>query len=297
MPHDIAQDLNPQQLSDFAIVAWSWGEAFMPRLVAAAAIMVVGYVVAGWTQRALQGVLAGVHRLDPTLKPLFAAVARYAVMIVVVIAALSQLGIETASLLAVLGAAGLAIGLALQGTLSNIAAGIMLLWLRPFRAGDYIEVGGQGGTVEEVGLFGCQLRTFDGLFLFLPNSTIWNAALKNHTRNAGRLVSLNLTIPGAAEIEHVRAVLLALAAKVPDVLPAPEPQLFVESFAGGTFVLNLMMWTTPDGAGAVERTVIKAAKEALDALGDNFKPTQITRAVPADADPSRFFYRRIARGA
>src|SRR4029077_20533207 len=97
---------------------------------------------------------------DPPLGPILAAGVRYSIVILVIVIGLAQLGIQTTSLLAVLGAAGLAIGLALQGTLSNIAAGIMLLWLRPFHVGDQIKVGTQSGAVEEIGLFVCQLRTF-----------------------------------------------------------------------------------------------------------------------------------------
>src|SRR5690348_6661370 len=169
MPNDV----NPQTLTHLADVTWQWAETFLPRLLAAAAMLVAGFIVAGWVERALRRLLGGVGHVDPTLKPILGAAARYTVVILTVIAALSQLGIQTASLLAVVGAAGLAVGLALQGTLSNIAAGIMLLWLRPFHLGDYIEVAGQSGAVQEIGLFVCQLKTFDGLFLFLPNSAIW----------------------------------------------------------------------------------------------------------------------------
>ena len=134
---------------------------------------------------------------------------RYAVLILVLIVALSQVGIQTASLLAVVGAAGLAIGLAWQGTLSNFAAGLMLLWLRPFRIGDFIEVGAIAGTVREMGLFACHLETFDGMFLFAPNSAIWNNLLKNHTRNAGRLVSIDVTVSSNADIDRARDILAA----------------------------------------------------------------------------------------
>ncbi|MDE2229585.1 MAG: mechanosensitive ion channel family protein [Alphaproteobacteria bacterium] len=278
-----------QQLTHFADTAWQWAAAFVPHLAAAVAVLVAGAFVAGWFDRALRRALANVTHIDSTLKPVLAAVTRYAVLVLVAIVALSQLGVQTASLLAVVGAAGLAIGLALQGTLSNIAAGIMLLWLRPFRIGDYIEVGGQGGAVEEIGLFSCRLRTFDGLYLFLPNSAIWNAPLKNHTRNGGRLLSIDVSLPGTTDLERARQALLDVAAKTAGVLPAPPPQAFFASFAGGALVLSLTVWTTAQGAGAVERGIVEGVKRALDALGDNFKPAQIVRTVPPDADPSRFF--------
>jgi small conductance mechanosensitive channel len=281
-------DLGNEQLIHLTDVAWQWAETFLPRLVAALIILVVGYLVAGWIERATRSLLARVQHIDPTLKPILAALARYAVLVVLIIAALSQLGIQIASLLAVLGAAGLAVGLALQGTLSNIAAGIMLLWLRPFHVGDYIEVGGQGGMVEELGLFGCRLRTFDGLFLFLPNSSVWNAALKNHTYNDARMVSIGISLAGVADPDLARRALLDMAQTLPHVLRAPAPRVFVENFAGGTLALSLTIWTAPKCAGEVERTIIEQAKQVLDAMGDNFKPTAITRTVPPDTDPSRF---------
>ena len=289
------QDVNPQQLTHWADVSWQWAAGFVPRLLAALAILVAGFVVAGWIERALRRLLGGVGHVDPTLKPVLGAATRYSVIVLTVIVALSQLGIQTASLLAVVGAAGLAVGLALQGTLSNIAAGIMLLWLRPFRVGDYIEVGGQNGAVEEIGLFNCRLRTFDGLYLFLPNSAIWNTPLKNDTRNGGRLLSVDVGLSAAAELERARRTLVDVTAKLPGVMPAPAPHAFLASFAGGAPVLSLMVWTTAHDAGAVERSIVETIKRALDALGDEFKPTQIVRTVPPDADPSRFLGDPIAR--
>src|SRR5262250_879923 len=156
MPQDSAQ----QKLTALAEMAWHWAEVFLPRLTAAIVILVLGFLLAGWIGRWVQRLL-GNARIDPTLRPTLAAAARYSIIILVIVLGLAQLGFQTASLLA---AAGLAIGLALQGTLSNIAAGIMLLWLRPFHVGDFIEVGNpvagsQSGAVEEIGLFICKLRT------------------------------------------------------------------------------------------------------------------------------------------
>lgn len=284
----MSNDVTLQHLTHMADVIWQWAETFMPRVLASLAILVAGFIVAGWIERALRRLLGGVGHVDPMLKPILGAAVRYAIVILTMIVALSQLGIQTASLLAVVGAAGLAVGLALQGTLSNIAAGIMLLWLRPFRIGDYIEVGGQSGTVEEIGLFNCRLRTFDGLFLFMPNSAIWNTPLKNDTRNGGRLLNVDVNLPATADLERARKTLIEVATKVPGVMSAPAPQTFLASFAGGALVLSLMVWTTAYDVGKVERAIVEGIKRALDALGDDFKPTQIVRTVPPDNDPSRF---------
>ena len=287
-------DINAQHITHFADLAWSWMVVFLPRFLAAAAILIVGFIVVGWADRALRRVLAHAHHVDVALKPILISLVRYTALIFVIIGALSQIGIQTTSLLAVIGAAGLAIGLALQGTLSNIAAGIMLLWLRPFQIGDFIEVGGQSGAVEEIGLFVCELRTYDGLFLFVPNSAIWNAALKNYTRNGGRLVTVNVAVPIGADLDRARQTLLDVAARTPSARHEPAPAVFVDNVGGGVMVLNLMVWTTPQGAGTVERAIVEGVKRALEALGDKFAPSQIVRVTPPDTDPSRYLEGREA---
>ena len=134
----------------------------------------------------------------------------------------------------------------------------------------------------------CQLRTFDGLFLFLPNSSIWNQPLKNHTRNGGRLISVNIGVPATADIARVQQTLVDIAAKTPSALPDRPPKVFIDKVDGGNLILNLMVWSAPQGAGDIERKIIEASKQAIEALGENLKPTQIVRAVPPDSDPSRF---------
>jgi small conductance mechanosensitive channel len=292
------QDISGQQLTYFADMAWHWAEAFLPRLFAAALIFLVGFWLAGWIARQVRRLLGDVQ-IDPTLRPILGTVARYTIIVLVVVLGLTQLGVQTTSLLTLLGAAGLAIGLALQGTLSNIAAGIMLLWLRPFHVGDYIEVGsqasgGQSGAVEEIGLFACQLRTFDGLFLMMPNSAIWNQPLKNHTRNTGRLIGINVSVPATADLDRVRKTLVDVAVNSRRALSQPPPRVFIDNFISGSVVLTLMVWAVPQGAGDLERTIIEGAKLALDALGEGHKPMQITRTVPPDSDPSRFLEGRRA---
>jgi small conductance mechanosensitive channel len=283
-------DLNPSHLTGAADLVWAWAASFLPNLVTALAILVAGILVANWSQRALRRFLARISHIDATVNLFLASMLRYVVLVLVIVAALTQVGVQTTSLLAVLGAAGLAIGLALQGTLSNIAAGLMLLWLRPFHLGDFIEVpsvAGVAGRVREIGLFVCQLETFDGLFLFVPNSSLWNAPLKNHTRNAARIISINVALPAAADVDCARTALLAMAAKDARLLKAPAPAVFLDNFTGGHLILTLVCWTTPLDAGAVQRAVIENARAALAALGPEFAPQMVTRTVPTDADPSR----------
>jgi small conductance mechanosensitive channel len=280
--------LTPTHLDRLAEVAWTWAAAFLPRLVAAVLILVIGTIVARWVSRAVYDISQRTTHIDPTLRPVLASMIRYAVLILVLIVALSQVGIQTASLLAVVGAAGLAIGLALQGTLSNFAAGLMLLWLRPFRIGDFIEVGAIAGTVREMGLFACHLETFDGMFLFAPNSAIWNTPLKNHTRNAGRLVSIDVTVASNADIDRARDILVAMAERDSRVLKMPPPHVFVDSLTGTGLLLNLRIWASHDDVGELQHTFIEQAMHELEDAGiEALQPQQVVRIIPPDSDPSR----------
>ena len=280
--------LNPQHLDRVADLAWSWAATFLPRLVVAGIILAIGLLVARWVSRAVYDISRRTKHIDPTLQPILASLTRYAILILVLIAALSQVGIQTASLLAVVGAAGLAIGLALQGTLSNMAAGLMLLWLRPFRVGDFIEVEGLAGTVHEIGLFASRLQTFDGIYLFAPNSAIWNKALKNHTRDAGRLVSIDVTVPSQAEIDTARDILIRMAKGNERVLRTPQPRVYVESLTEAGLLLNLRVWASHEHVGELQRMIVEQAKRELETSGgESLRPQQVVRVIPPDSDPSR----------
>lgn len=272
-------------LSDFARTST---ELLLPRLIIALTILVAGAVAASWAARAVKAALARTGHIDETARPALAAAARYGVLILTFVVALSQIGVQTASLLAALGAAGLAIGLALQGTLANIAAGIMLLWLRPFRVGDYIEiVGGSpfAGTVKEIGLFACMLETYDGLFVFAPNSAIWTLPLRNHSRTAGRLISFNVGFAPDIDLGRAKAILLEAIGDEPGVLKEPPPDVFVANLTAGAPVATCRFWATHESVGPIQRAMLDAARRALDAAG--LPPNQLTRIIPAEGDPSR----------
>jgi len=277
----------PTAIDSLSTLAWASAASLIPRLIFAILVLVAGSLLARWVASAVGVAMAETGRVDETARPALAAAARYGVLILTFVAALSQLGVQTASLLAALGAAGLAIGLALQGTLANIAAGIMLLWLRPFRVGDYIEIVSAtsfAGVVKEIGLFACLLETYDGLFVFAPNSSLWAVPLRNLSRNAGRLVSFNFGFAPGADMERARAVLLGAIADQPGVLTAPPPQAFVASLTAGAPLATLRFWTARDQVGAVQRAMLNSALRALDAA--DLRPTQVVRTVPPESDPS-----------
>lgn len=274
---------------DYTAMLWNWSENLFPRLLTGIIILIAGYVVASWISQLVRKVLVRSARVDPTVQPVFAAAVRYSILVLVLVSALGQLGVQTASLLAALGAAGLAIGLALQGTLTNIAAGIMLLWLRPFHVGDYIEVPSNNisGTVKEIGLFACLLENFDGIFVFAPNSAVWNAALRNYTRNSGRLISFSVTLPSSTPVEKAREILKSMMEEDSRILDEPRPAVFVDSYdAKNGLVLTTSFRTSHGRAGEVQRDVIDQVRRRLQeaGIGDT---GQIVRKVPADTDPSR----------
>jgi small conductance mechanosensitive channel len=185
-------------------ISTAWIIANVWSVLIAFVVLAAGWVIARVVSGYVATLLSQRLKRDVTIGPLVGQVLRYAILFVTVIIVLGQFGVETASILAVLGAAGLAVALALQGTLSNIAAGIMLLFLRPFNVGDYIDADGIVGTVEEVGLFATQLRTLEGVFLFAPNSKLSNAKITNYSREASRIVELKFDVPRSADLDAVR---------------------------------------------------------------------------------------------
>jgi small conductance mechanosensitive channel len=271
----------PGQLSALAAMAWAWALTFLPRLGAALLILLAGFILAGWAARVIRTVLARTPHVDPTVVPVVGAVVRYGILILVLVAALGQLGVQTASLLAVLGAAGLAIGLALQGTLSNIAAGIMLLYLRPFRVGDYIQADAVAGTVKTVGLFVTELETFDGLFVFAPNSQLWNKSLVNHSRNARRLMSIPIGISYDSDAAQARSILLAMAAEDERILKDPAPMVYVDKYGDNSVDLMFRAWAPNPVFWDTQRTMIEEAKRRLEAAGIEIPfPHRIVHIVP-----------------
>ncbi len=255
------------QVTSLGTLALTWATDFLPRLLTALIILVVGYYAAGWAAQGARGLMTRAPRADKTMVPIVSAVVRYAILIFIVVAALNQLGVQTASVLAILGAAGLAIGLALQGTLANIAAGIMLLWLRPFRVGDYIDSGNVAGTVEEINLFHSRLRTWDGIYKFVPNSQLWNTTLTNYSRNRTRLVLIEFGIAYEDDIAEGRKVLADHAKAHPDVLDDPPVNVVPLSLGDSAVVLQMRAWSTTSRFWDTRWDLTQGGKKALEDAG------------------------------
>ena len=197
-------------------------------IAGAIVLLVVGWTVAGWIRRVIRRTLDSVPVLDETLKPFIANLVRYAVLIFVLIAVLNQFGVQTTSIIAVLAATGLAIGLALQGMLANIASGVMLLFLRPFNVGEYVEAGGIAGTVAEIGLFNTEIKSSAGPGLVVPNSKIWDGPITNFSRNPTRRFDIAVGIGYDDDIDGAMALLKGLLTGDGRVLDDPEPLVVVQ---------------------------------------------------------------------
>lgn len=264
-------DLDPQS----ALLTFQAGLAQLSTLIVsysfsaigAVILLVAGYLIAGIAERSLFSGLGHIKGFDSTLRHFFSQLVRYAILILVVIMVLGQFGVQTASIIAAVGAIGLAIGLALQGTLQNIAAGIMLLVLRPFRIGEYVEVGQVAGTVEEIGLFATRLRAVDGIYILAPNSTLWNQPVRNFNRNGVRRNDIALGIGYDDDIDQARKVLLEIAARDGRVSKQPAPTAFVSELGDSAVGVSLRYWTSAADFLQTKLDLTKLAKERFDAEG------------------------------
>jgi small conductance mechanosensitive channel len=227
-------------------------------VVGAIVLLVVGYIVAGLVERWIAGGLNHIRGFDLTLQQFLATAGRYTVLAFVIVMVLGQFGVQTASIVAAIGAIGLAIGLALQGTLQNIAAGIMLLVLRPFRIGEDVEVGQVTGTVQEIGLFATRLRREDGVYQLAPNSTLWNQPVRNFTRNGVRRNDIVVSLAAGDDVDEAQKALLAIADADPRVQQQPPATTFVSEL--GAVKVTLRYWTAASDFFAVSADLMKAVE-------------------------------------
>lgn len=253
------------------------------RLLSALVIIIVGWSIGNWVQKRIRNI----KRLDATLTTFFGGFLKYVIVAISLITVLGQFGVQTASLLAVLGAAGLAIGLAMQGTLSNVAAGAMMLVLRPFNVGDYIQVGGGlGGTVKGLGLFGTELATPDNVYIFVPNGKIWGTDIWNYTRNPVRRQDINVGISYDDDInkafEIIKGVLDAEVRVIQGVEDRPA-EVMASAMSDFSIDLIVRFWCAKEDYWALKWTLTKQIKEALDAGGITIPfPTRTIKVVGND---------------
>ena len=233
-------------------------------ILAGLGTIIIGFWLSSKASSIVRKQMSTLQRVDKTLAPILASIIRYAGFILTLVVALGQFGVQTTSIIAVLGAAGLAIGLALQGTLSNVASGIMLLLLRPFSVGDWIETNSISGTVREIGLFATQIDTFDNIYITVPNSSIWSATIINNSRHQIRRMDLDIGIGYNSDLTEVEKALMTLT-KDKRILSDPEPQFLVVDYADSAILVRLRLYAQYEDFFALNWDLKRRLKPLLDA--------------------------------
>ena len=262
--HEAATLIRDVRGIDWLNLLETWGL----RLLAAIAIFVIGRWLVRRLSNALDRVL-GRANVDPTLGGFLRNIA-YAVMLVLVIfTALTALGIPTTSMFAMLGAAGLAVGLAIKDSLSNIAAGVMLIVLRPFRAGDHVVIGGQEGIVQEIRVFQTWLRSFDHRVLILPNSQIATAEIINYSMLPLRRMEVSVGVGYSDDLKLARTLLLQIARDNTLIVDDPAPVVRVMALADSSITLTLHAFARNEDYMDARSQVVEAVRDVLTANGIN----------------------------
>lgn len=211
------------------------------KIIIAAIILVVGIYIAKWLKKLVVKVMAK-KDMDVAVTGFVSSLAYYALLAFVVITALSQVGVQTASFVAVLGAAGLAIGLALQGSLSNFAAGVLILIFKPFRLGDFVEIAGVQGSVSNIQVFTTELLTPDNKSVIVPNSQAMNGTITNYSSRDTRRIDLEVGIGYSDDIDKAKTVLNSIISDNPKVLPQPECTIAVLALADSSVNFAVRPW-------------------------------------------------------
>ena len=236
-------------------------------VVGALLILIFGLWASGKARVGVEKALTKTGKIESTLTTFLASLAKYAVLIVVVIAVLNQFGVETTSLVAVVGAAGLAIGLALQGTLSNVAAGVMLLMFRPFKVGDFVEAAGHAGTIKELNLFFTVMATGDNIKIIVPNGKIWGDSIRNFSANNTRRVDLVMGIAYGADIDAATTVMQKVIGEDERILKDPAPFIAVSELANSSVNFVVRVWVNSGDFWPVKFHLTKSFKLAFDENG------------------------------
>lgn len=231
--------------------------------------LIVGFVVAGWAARMVNRAMRKAQHIDPVFHPLPGRIVRIGILLITLIAVLNRFGVETTSLIALMGAAGLAIGLALQGTLSNVAAGVMILVFRPFKIGDAVKIGSDVYIIDGLGFFICKGHLPDGPVAFLPNSKIWGQTIVNLSvaDQDRRRIDETYGIAYGDDIGAAIDILTRVATDEARVLSNPAPLIKVESLGDSSVNILFRVWTARADWWDAKLDLLRACKEALDAGG------------------------------
>ncbi|QDU91462.1 Small-conductance mechanosensitive channel [Pirellulimonas nuda] len=248
-------------------------------------ILFLAFTLAGWVAAAVRTSLTRM-RFDPTLSKFLAKLASWMVLLLAALSCMGYFGIETTSFAALIGAAGLAIGLAFQGTLSNFASGAMLLVFRPFKVGDVVNIASYVGKVDEIELFTTTIDTFDNRRIIVPNNSIFGAVIENITYHTKRRVDVPVGVAYCCDIDQTRSALESAARTTPGGLADPAPEVVLDSLGDSSVNWVVRVWAPTKDFLAVKQATIRAAKRALDEAGLEIPFPQMDlhlRSMPQEA--------------
>jgi small conductance mechanosensitive channel len=239
---------------------------FAPKLLAAIIILIIGLWLTKKIVKLTRKVMAG-RGVDDTLQKFLGDLVGWALKVMIFIVAISQLGVETTSFIAILGAAGLAIGLALQGSLANFAGGTLIMIFRPFKVGDLIEAQGELGVVKEIQIFVTKLTSPENKLIIIPNGTLSNGNIVNYTEEGMLRVDMTFGVVYDEDIKKTKEVLMRVVSEHPKVLKDPAPAVSVSELADSSVNFAVRPWAKPEHYWDVYFGVHEAGKNALDKAG------------------------------
>lgn len=236
-------------------------------LLGAIALLLLGWTISAWLQRRVQGLGRRNRHLDEMLFDFLASIVRYTVMGFTVLFVLNTFGVRTTSLVAVIGAAGLAIGLALQGTLSNVAAGVMLILFRPIRTGDFVEVAGQMGTVKQINLNFTEMADLSNVQVIVPNSEVWGNIITNYSANDSRRAEWTFGVGYGANLKQAEDIIRKTIMADARAWPEPAPFIQVNNLNDSSVDFLVRVWCASADYFVFKADMTRKVKEALDAGG------------------------------
>jgi len=248
-----------QSVDIITIYGWS--------VLGAVLILIFGFWVSRRAKALVLKALRKTGKIDETIVRFLGSLVRYLIIVFTLLAVLDQFGVETTSIIALLGAAGLAVGLAMQGTLSNVAAGVMLLFFRPFKVGQFVDAGGTAGTVESISLFTTHLNTPDNVHIIVPNSQVWGRSIQNFNHNETRRIQINIGIGYGDDIDKALKVAEAVCKADKRVHKDPAPLAAVSGLGESSVDLLVRVWCQGSDFWGLKWDLTKALKEAFDKEG------------------------------
>jgi small conductance mechanosensitive channel len=262
----------------------TFGTTYGLKIIGAILLLILGRIAAGLARKIVKRMLDRT-KTDPTIVSFVGSFTYVLILTFVVLAALAQFGVQTASFIAILGAAGFAVGFALQGSLANFAAGILVLVLRPYKVGDYIDAAGVAGTVMEIKLFTTVLATPDNIKIMVPNGKIYGDIIKNISAYDTRRVDLVVGIGYGSSIPKAHEVLTSLIREDTRILPDPAPQIAVSELADSSVNLVVRPWVRKEDYWPVKLDLTRKIKEAFDANGIEIPfPQQVVHLISTESE-------------